>query len=98
MGCLEGTSIPITCQNQGHLWGQTSLLRVLSSPSFYTSVTESEWPLKCSELSGPGSPGAFRESFEREKGGLAAHAKSISMRNSDFGDIQGKLAAALRGE
>lgn len=38
-----------------------------------------------------------REFWERETGGLAAPAKSISMRNSDHGDIQGKLAAALEG-
>lgn len=30
--------------------------------------------------------------------GLAAHAKSISMRTSDHGDIQGKLPETLRGE
>lgn len=49
-------------------------------------------------MSGSGSSGAFRESFEKGTGGLAARAKSISMRTSDHGDIQGKLAAILKGE
>lgn len=65
---------------------------------FYTSITESDWPLKFSELSGPGSSGAFRESFETETGGLAAHAKGISMRISVRGDIQGETGSSSERE
>lgn len=63
---MEGTSIPITCSNRGHLWGQTSFLSVLSSPAFYPSKMKSGWPVKAFELPGLGSAGAFRER-ERER-------------------------------
>lgn len=60
---------------------------------------KSGWPVKAFELSGLGSAGASEgDCFKREREDLTAHAKNISIRTSDRGDTQRKLAETLRGK